>query len=57
MSTLEGVVVLKGLILNNSYFGGCGGAKGTDFGYYLLWDVVMVLKGLIINNFHFERVC
>ena len=57
----EGVVVLKGLILNSFYFGRvwwCCGLERTDSEQFLLWDGVVVgcghvvvLKELILNQF------
>ena len=50
------MVVLKDLILNSFYFGGCGGLERTDFEQFLLWEGVVVLKELILNSFYFGRV-
>ena len=49
-------MVLKELILNSFYFGGCGGLERTDFEQFLIWEGVVVLKELILNSFYFGRV-
>ena len=49
-------MVLKELILNSLYFGGCGGLERTDFSQFLLWEGVLVLKEHILNCFYFGRV-
>ena len=54
---LEGVVVLKELILNSFYFGRCGGLERTDFKQFLLWEGMVLLKELILGSFYFCRVC
>ena len=40
-------MVLKELILNNFYLGGCGSLERTGFLPFLLWEGVVVLKELI----------
>ena len=52
----EGVVVLKEVILNSFYLGGCGGLERSDFEQFLLWEGVVVLKEVILNSFYFGRV-
>ena len=49
-------MVLKELILNSFYFGGCGGLERCDFEHFLLWEGVVVLKELILNSFYLGRV-
>ena len=49
-------MVLKELILNSFYFGGCGGLERCDFEHFLLLDSVVVLKELILNSFYLGRV-
>ena len=49
-------MVLKELIFNSFYFGGCGGLERTGFQQFLLWVGVVVLKELIFNNSYFGRV-
>ena len=48
------MVVLKELIYNSFYFGGCGALERTDF-QFLLWDGVLVSQELIFNSFYFGR--
>ena len=43
-------MVLKELIFNSFYFGGCGGLERTDLQQFLLLEGVVVLKELIFNN-------
>ena len=50
------MAVLKELILNSFYLGGCGGLERTDFEEFLFLDSVLVLKELILNSFYFGRV-
>ena len=42
-------MVLKELIFNSFYFGGCGGLERTEFLQFLLWEGVVVLKELIFT--------
>ena len=50
------MVVLKELILNSFYLGGCGGHETTDFEQFLLCEGVVVLKELILNSVYFGGV-
>ena len=49
-------MVLKELILNSFYIGGCDGLERTDFEQFLFWEGVVVLKELILNSFYFVKV-
>ena len=44
-------MVLKELIFNSFYLGGCGGLERTDFNRFLLWEGVVVLIVLIFKSF------
>ena len=44
-------MVLKELILNSFYFGGCGGLERPDFKQFLLWEGVAVLKEMVFYHF------
>ena len=49
-------MVLKELIFNSFYLGGCGGLERTDFDQFLFGMGVVVLNELIFHSFHFQRV-
>ena len=49
-------MVLKELIFNSFYLGGCGGLERLNFNSFYFREGVVVLKELIFNSFYFGRV-
>ena len=55
-NSIQGIVVLKELILTVDTLGGCDGLERTHFQHFLHWEAVMVLKELIFNSFYIGRL-